>query len=536
MAGAPFLVTFIKRKFCPLARWRQMMIFRISILVLTYLSYMCYHASRKPISVVKNTKDFLDCDENSGLNSTNATCTSWITEINGKHESEAKTLLTILDTSYLLSYAIFMFFSGFVAERMDLRFFLAMGMMLSGLLDVLFGLAYPLGIHSIWYLIFVQVVTGLVQSSGWPGVVTAMGNWFGKGKRGLVMGIWNSHTSVGNIVGGLIAAAFTGYNWGLSFTVPGVVIAGMGLINFLFLVPSPEDVDLGPAEGTRNSVASVEVDPLLNGDIMDAEEDEETTRQHTETREREGSVASESSSAIGFCGALRIPGVMEFSLCLFFAKLVSYTFLYWLPNYIHVISGVNPEESAVIATLFDYGGIIGAVLAGVLTDKTGMSASICTIMLAIAVPVLYINHLLFSEWCPLEENGGIPMQNGCYHLDGFFLFLTGLLVNGPYALITTAVSAELGQHPSLQGSQKALATVTAIIDGVGSFGTVGTLIIAPVSSNGHWANVYYLLMAFDVCAMLLLIRLVRAEIIKLRDRGWKFTQPQPNANRSLNDS
>ena len=27
-------------------------------------------------------------------------------------------------------------------------------------------------------------------------------------------------------------------------------------------------------------------------------------------------------------------GVMEFSLCLLFAKLVSYTFLYWLPLYI----------------------------------------------------------------------------------------------------------------------------------------------------------------------------------------------------------
>lgn len=27
-------------------------------------------------------------------------------------------------------------------------------------------------------------------------------------------------------------------------------------------------------------------------------------------------------------------GVVEFSLCLLFAKLVSYTFLYWLPLYI----------------------------------------------------------------------------------------------------------------------------------------------------------------------------------------------------------
>ena len=57
------------------------------------------------------------------------------------------------------------------------------------------------------------------------------------------------------------------------------------------------------------------------------------------------------------------------------------------------------------------------------------------------------------------------------------LLLVGLLVNGPYALITTAVSAELGTHPSLRGSSKALATVTSIIDGTGSIGAaVGPLL------------------------------------------------------------
>lgn len=40
------------------------------------------------------------------------------------------------------------------------------------------------------------------------------------------------------------------------------------------------------------------------------------------------------NNAIGFMGAMKIPGVIEYSLSLFFAKLVSYTFLYWLPLYI----------------------------------------------------------------------------------------------------------------------------------------------------------------------------------------------------------
>lgn len=54
------------------------------------------------------------------------------------------------------------------------------------------------------------------------------------------------------------------------------------------------------------------------------------------------------------------------------------------------------------------------------------------------------------------------------------LVIVGILVNGPYALITTAVSAELGTHSSLEGNSKALATVTAIIDGTGSIGRPST--------------------------------------------------------------
>ena len=73
--------------------------------------------------------------------------------------------------------------------------------------------------------------------------------------------------------------------------------------------------------------------------------------------------------------------------------------------------------------------------------------------------------------------------------------MTGILISGPFSLITTAVSAELGQHESLKGSSKATATVTnifqvtklfmsssyfqvtAIIDGCGSIGaTVGPLL------------------------------------------------------------
>ena len=55
-------------------------------------------------------------------------------------------------------------------------------------------------------------------------------------RRGLIMGIWNSHTSVGNILGSVIASIWVNHAWGWSFVVPGIIIGSVGVLVFLFLV------------------------------------------------------------------------------------------------------------------------------------------------------------------------------------------------------------------------------------------------------------------------------------------------------------
>lgn len=46
-------------------------------------------------------------------------------------------------------------------------------------------------------------------------MVAVMGNWFGKKNRGLLLGVWNAHTSVGNILGTAVPAiwAVRGQAW-----------------------------------------------------------------------------------------------------------------------------------------------------------------------------------------------------------------------------------------------------------------------------------------------------------------------------------
>uniref|UniRef100_A0A8C2WRZ5 Solute carrier family 37 member 1 n=1 Tax=Cyclopterus lumpus TaxID=8103 RepID=A0A8C2WRZ5_CYCLU len=411
--------------------------------ILTFLLYTSFHLSRKPISIVKVTY---------------AHCHS-ILYIS--HAWNYKQLLGAMDYSFLCAYAVGMYLSGIIGERVPIRLYLTVGMLTSGLFTCLFGLGYVYNIHNLGFYIFVQVANGLVQTTGWPSVVTCIGNWFGKGRRGLIMGLWNSHTSVGNILGSLIAGYWVSSNWGLSFIVPGLIIAVMGIVCFFFLIERECSLPIElllPRDGV-----CVPMQPVV-----------------VVKRELE-------PSAISFMGALRIPGVIEFSLCLLFAKLVSYTFLFWLPLYITKAAHLDAKKAGDLSTLFDVGGIVGGILAGVISDKLGKRATTCAVMLLLAAPTLY-------GFSMISELGLGPTVG--------MLLVCGCLVNGPYSLITTAVSADLGTHKSLKGNARALSTVTAIIDGTGSVGAALGPLLAGLLSAGGWDRVFYMLMTADFLALL----------------------------------
>ncbi|XP_068685243.1 glucose-6-phosphate exchanger SLC37A2-like isoform X1 [Montipora capricornis] len=484
--------------------------YRSWVLILTFFAYTTYHLSRKPISVVKGTLN-PNCSKHT------QGCHGW-----APFDSDSgDELLGALDLAFLFSYAVGMFFSGFVAEHMDLRHFLTIGMISSGMLTIAFGLGYFWNIHSFAYFVTVQIFSGFFQSSGWPSVVECVGNWFGKGRRGLIMGIWNSHTSVGNILGSAIAGIWASHYWGYAFIVPGCIISGMAIIVFLFLVVDPLHVGCPPPQ-QRSEVPPLPLDASVNrqGYTEVISDDREGFLKDVYISDPTGvkivrdldnissssqlsstSTPGDNAHAVGFWSAVLIPGVIEYSLCLFFAKLVSYTFLFWLPFYIaHTSIGgevYGPTTAADLSTLFDVGGIIGGILAGYISDKTDCSGITVVVMLVFAGPMLFIYRFF---------------ANANLKINIILMIITGIFVNGPYALITTAVSANLGTHPCLHGNTKAMATVTAIIDGTGSMGAaLGPLLTGIISPTG-WNNVFFMLMAADASAAILLSRQVMFEL------------------------
>ena len=51
---------------------------------------------------------------------------------------------------------------------------------------------------------------------------------------------------------------------------------------------------------------------------------------------------------------------------------------------------MSSEDAAYFSTWFDIGGLLGGIIAGLATDITGMSASVCSVMLIGAIPLVII--------------------------------------------------------------------------------------------------------------------------------------------------
>lgn len=598
------------------------------VLCITFISYCSLHMGRRPLSIVKNVlnrdcskiesltnigtlnndqllspayimidgmKESTDSMSNSddlysedynsmSVRKLQTNQSNWCDWAPFDNDATAGQLLGDLDSAFLFSYAIFMFISGYVADRCNLRYFLTGGLLFGGVLLYAFGLAYYLDIHSLSYLIIIQILSGIVQTAGWPSVIACIGNWFDTSSRGSVFGIWNANTYLGNILGAAIAGYFVDPRWGLSFMVPGFITLLSGVMVFLFLVPRPEDVHLSPIncranqdsnhfkydhhEEDRRAILnqSEDIEQAYEQTIGDQhnEQQNSTTHRsnnrrklsrnggscviddnddhhgdndvnndliHTRNSEHSPLISPASSAEVVYTGThndnnhmnnnnnninnisttniidqnysasiwncFMIPGVIEYSLCLGFAKLVSYTFLYWLPKYIAQNTTNNSEQSAYLSVPFDLGGIVGAIAAGYLSDKLRKSGVICSIMLFFAIPSMF----MFEQYAYISNAHNIIFQ-----------LIAGVLVNGPYALITTAISADLGSR--VKGA-KAMATVAAIVDGTGSIGAaVGPLVAGRFQrgTDSDWHNVFVMLMASDLIAILCLTRITLKEL------------------------
>uniref|UniRef100_A0A673H247 Sugar phosphate exchanger 3 n=1 Tax=Sinocyclocheilus rhinocerous TaxID=307959 RepID=A0A673H247_9TELE len=419
--------------------------------LLTFLSYVLLHSSRKTFSNVKvsiSAQWTPSAFQQNGSTSSLSPGETWVENKLFADAGEATLFLGALDSIFLFSYAVGLYISGVIGDRFNLRYVLSFGLCGSAVTEFVFGtLTEWLHFYNVYFYCILWVINGLLQSTVWPCVVAIMGNWFGKSGRGFVFGLWSACASVGNILGAFLASSVLKYGYEYAFLVTSVVQFAGGVVVFFGLLTSPKEIGLRPVTRDTDSQR-----PLISDD-----EDELCDEYSIQQRDEE---PEPQPKAIGFLQAFCLPGVIPYSLAYACLKLVNYSFFFWLPFYLSNNFGWKEVQSDRLSVWYDVGGIVGGTVQGLISDLLGKRAPVLAISLLLAMGALV----------------------------GYSRFLIG----GPSNMISSAISADLGRQEALQNSQEALATVTGIVDGTGSFGAAGgQYLVSLIESKLGWMCVFY---------------------------------------------
>jgi sugar phosphate permease len=157
----------------------------------------------------------------------------------GYSKAELGTVLMALK----LSYGVGQFINGQLAERWPPRRMLALGLLASAALNVVFG-----WVSALYFLTFVWACNGYVQALGWPSTMRAAANWFPPAQRGRAIGIIGTGYQLCGALTFVVSgwAAHT-FGWRGALYVPAVLVAASAVHMLFFLQDAPEGKTPTPA-------------------------------------------------------------------------------------------------------------------------------------------------------------------------------------------------------------------------------------------------------------------------------------------------
>jgi sugar phosphate permease len=218
---------------------------------------------------------------------------------------------------------------------------------------------------------------------------------------------------------------------------------------------------------------------------------------------------------IGFFEAFQLPNVMSYALAFGFFKLVNYAMFFQLP--LILTSHFSPSTSNIISSLYSVGMMPGGIVCGWVSDLYhGRRACVIATFMGILCPLL----LLFA-WC---------MDSLPIFVLLILLAFMGCLVGGPNNIITSAVAADLADDPSIRGNNRALGTVTGIINGSGSVTAAFGQMVIPVlfewgkAAGVGYRYVWYFLIACTIAGTALMSGRIYKELYPNEDTRTPLAQ------------
>lgn len=372
----------------------------------------------------------------------------------------------MMGTLFYITYGCSKFFSGIVSDHSNPRYFMGIGLIMTGIINILFGFS-----SSVIMLTTLWMLNALFQGWGWPPCSKLLTTWYSRSERGFWWSLWNTAHNVGGALIPLLVGYVTlHYSWRYGFIIPGILAVLAGLFLCWRLRDKPVTLGL-PTVGQWQK------------DALEL------------TQENEGLGLSSSEILKRYVLKNKYIWLLAFSYVLVY--IVRTAINDWGNLYLTEQHNYSLITANAALSLFEVGGFIGSLVAGwgsdiIFRGNRGPMNLIFSIGIFLAVSALWL--------MPMT---GFILQAACLFAIGFFVF-------GPQMLIGMA-AAECSHKDS----------VGAATGFVGLFAYMGAALagypLALIMEQYHWTGFFTVISCASAVIGLLLLPFLKAQSSNIND-------------------
>lgn len=278
--------------------------------------------------------------------------------------------LGIIGSALLFVYAVGKFLNGFIADYCNIRRFMATGLFISAVVNLLMGILGVVNGHSalpaaLIFFVFAVLwgINGWMQSMGSPPGVISLSRWFPQSKRGTFYSIFSASPYLGEflsfILTGIVVGAF-GWQWGF------VVASAAGLVGALLILFMVSDTPESEGLPSIQQLSKEEVRPV---DRMPTRELQKMIFKH--------------------------PGIWVIAFSSAFIYITKYAIAGWGVLFLQKERAFSLEQATQVIAFSAVFGVLGTVLAGWLSDTVFKSDRIRPAILSGMVSFIALALFLF---------------------------------------------------------------------------------------------------------------------------------------------
>lgn len=371
----------------------------------------------------------------------------------------------MVGTAFYLTYGASKFLSGIIGDRSNPRWFMGLGLIMTGVVNILFGLT-----SSIPVFIALWMVNAFFQGWGWPPCSKILNTWYSRNERGFWWSIWNtSHNIGGAIIPILSGSVALWLGWRYGMIIPGVIAIVVGLLLCFLLRDRPRSMGLPTVGEWRNDQVEI-------------------------AHEEQGLGLSRWTILKEYIFKNNIIWVLALSYAVIYVirtGINDWGNLYLIETHHYDLLTANAT-----VMMFEIGGFFGAIVAGWGSDllfKGNRSQ----------MNVIYTLGIIISAVCLWA----VPIDSK--YVFSVLFFMTGFFIFGPQFLI--AMAAAENSHKYASGASTGFVSLFAYI-GASAAGYP----LSKVIEGYQWNGFYGLLLILSVVLVVLLFIAMQLQSAKAK--------------------